>query len=221
MKTKIIIISGKKGSGKTTLAKHICDLWKNHVGAKTYKAADCRIYSFADPLKHFCINVLGLTPKQCYGSEDDKNSMTDLRWINQSQEVLKAYSKRNKKRVIIYPSGYMTAREVMEVVGTQIVRKWKPDAWCQAVYNMIETDQPALAVISDARNPNEITVGTEMGAKSIRLLYNPYNSTSDSECALDNFPLGEFSLVVDNSVLTEKEKNKFVESKIIKWFKEK
>lgn len=221
MSTKIIIISGKKDSGKSSLATFVCDSWVEYKNKSSYKEADCKIYSFADPLKHFCINVLGLTPKQCYGSDDDKNSLTEIKWSSQPQEIIKLYGKRNRRRVIIYPTGYMTAREVMEVIGQHLVRSWKPDAWCQAVYSLIEHENPKLAVISDGRNPNEITVGTERGAKSIRLLLNKHNSLSDAECALDNFPLGEFSLVVDNSNMTEKQKNEFVKPHILKWFKEK
>lgn len=219
--TKIIVISGKKQSGKSTLAEFICEYWIAMHKKKSYKDADCKIYSFADPLKQFCINVMGLTYKQCYGSDEDKNSSTDIKWSSQPKEIQKAYAKKNRKKQLVYPKGYMTAREVMEVIGTQVVRKAKPDAWCRACYNLIKQEAPSLAVIADGRNPNEITVGTEMGAKAIRLLRNPHNPTSPSETALDNFPLGEYSLVVDNSNMSLEEKNSFVEQYIIKWFRNK
>jgi len=41
-----------------------------------------KLYSFADPLKEFCINVLGLEYEQCYGTDEQKNSETHLRWEN-------------------------------------------------------------------------------------------------------------------------------------------
>jgi hypothetical protein len=39
-------------------------------------------YSFSDPLKEFCVNTLGVDRKQCYGTDEEKNSQTKLMWDN-------------------------------------------------------------------------------------------------------------------------------------------
>ena len=39
-----------------------------------------KLYSFADELKQFCINVFGLRHEQCYGSNEEKNMPTALKW---------------------------------------------------------------------------------------------------------------------------------------------
>src|SRR5688572_15326111 len=39
-------------------------------------------YNFADPLKEVCIGLLGLTYEQCYGTDEQKNTLTNLRWEN-------------------------------------------------------------------------------------------------------------------------------------------
>lgn len=50
---------------------------------KTHLDSYIKLYSFADVLKQdVCIKVLGLTYEQCYGTDDDKNSETHLRWEN-------------------------------------------------------------------------------------------------------------------------------------------
>jgi len=70
--TQIISFAGRKQSGKSTSASYIKSLANNS-----------NIYSFADPLKKdVCINILGLTERQCYGTDADKNTLTNLRWEN-------------------------------------------------------------------------------------------------------------------------------------------
>jgi hypothetical protein len=66
----ILSISGRKQSGKNTTFNYIQML-----------RPDAREFSFATPLKEMCINVLGLTWLQCYGSDGDKNSpVSHLLW---------------------------------------------------------------------------------------------------------------------------------------------
>ena len=50
-----------------------------------------RLYSFADPLKRdICINILGLTHQQCYGSDIDKNGVGQLKFSSDGNYL--AYS---------------------------------------------------------------------------------------------------------------------------------
>lgn len=39
-----------------------------------------KFYSFADPLKEFCIDVLGLSEEQCYGTNEQKDTESHLQW---------------------------------------------------------------------------------------------------------------------------------------------
>ncbi|GAG82717.1 unnamed protein product [marine sediment metagenome] len=39
-----------------------------------------KLYSFASPLKNLCMDILGLTHEQCYGTDDQKNTLTHLKW---------------------------------------------------------------------------------------------------------------------------------------------
>jgi hypothetical protein len=73
-KSKIIAFSGYKVSGKSTACEFI---YNQYCYQKSIK-----IYSFADKLKQFCIECLGLSYDQCYGSDEQKNSLTNLYWEN-------------------------------------------------------------------------------------------------------------------------------------------
>ena len=42
----------------------------------------CKIYAFADVLKEFAVDVLGLEHNQVYGTNEEKNSPTHLLWEN-------------------------------------------------------------------------------------------------------------------------------------------
>ena len=83
-----------------------------------------RIYGLADTLKDMCINVLGLSHAQAYGTDKDKNSNTDIMWENVPTWE---NSSLNKNR------GAMTAREVLQYVGTDIFRKLDPDVWIKSL----------------------------------------------------------------------------------------
>ncbi len=222
--TKIIAFSGKKQSGKNTCANFIYSTYmanlkiskKIHInnlgeievsdmfGKKEYSGIfnperydstdfilqqaltkinpHIKLYSFAEPLKtDICINILGLSYEQCYGSDNDKNSITDLQWKNKN----------------------LTARDVMQIVGTDILRKMKPDVWTSALIRKIKSDNPNLAIITDCRFPNEVDCIQDNGGVVIRLTKNTCDSQHSSETILDrnNYTWDNFDYVLDNDNL--------------------
>ena len=102
----------------------------------------CKIYAFADVLKEFAVDVLGLEYNQVYGTNEEKNSPTHLLWENMP-------TGNNK--------GPMTGREVLQYFGSDICRKMYENIWFDACIRRIRKDNPELALISDVRFPNEIT----------------------------------------------------------------
>lgn len=197
--TKILAFSGRKQSGKSTGASYVHDLIYDSTKLTS------KIYSFADPLKQdICMNILGLTYDQCYGSDNDKNSLTDLSW-----EDIPAYDINYANRY----SGKMTAREVMEVIGTNIFRKIKNNVWVNATLSLIQRDNFDVAIIADCRFPNEVDAILDIGGLVIRVTKDPFKSTSDAEIALDqdNYDWQKFSLVIDNSYLKMAEKNALIQ----------
>jgi hypothetical protein len=133
------------------------------------------------------MNILGLTYEQCYGSDEDKNTMTDLEW--------------GGKR--------LTAREAMEIIGTDIFRRLKNNVWVDATINKINKDGLDLAIIPDCRFPNEVDTILDHNGYVIRLDLDPFNSQSNSECALDkhNYDWARFSRTINNEGMTINEKN--------------
>ena len=108
----------------------------------------CKIYAFADVLKEFAVDVLGLEYHQVYGTNKEKNSPTHLSWENMptgNQE------------------GMMTGREVLQYFGSDICRKMYENIWFDACIRRIRKDNPELALISDVRFSNEILGIKEAG----------------------------------------------------------
>ena len=191
--THILSFSGRKQSGKSTSADYIISLItqtdikireNRHELNISYK-----IYSFADPLKQdICINILGLTYDQCYGSDDDKNTMTDLWWDGVQ----------------------LTARQAMEIIGTKIFRALKTNVWVDATINKIKKENVDLAIISDCRFPNEVEAVKNSGGLNIRLDLDPFHANSISENSLDQnvYDWSNFDIIIKNSKMTIEEKNR-------------
>jgi hypothetical protein len=182
--TKIIAFAGRKQSGKTTASQMVVDYYSTVVEDST----NIKIYNFADPLKEdICIKLLGMSREQCYGDDEYKNQVTDLEW-------------EGKK---------LTAREVMQFVGTDVFRKMKQNIWAEATINRIKNEKPRLAIIADCRFPNEVEIVKKAGGVVIKLMLNPFNSDHASEVALDpeQYAPNNFDLVVFNNNLSIPDKN--------------
>lgn len=203
--TQILAFSGRKQSGKTTSGEFIQNLISSgSIGSPiTYG-----LYSFADPLKkNICMDLLGLTEQQCYGSDDDKNSLTSIRW----RDMPDYHGSSNDTNI------FMTARQVMEFVGTHIFRKIKQDIWVDATIRQIKKDNYDLAIILDTRFPDEVDAILNVGGYVVRLCRDQFNSLAEPEVALDQhrYDWSKFSLIVDNQNMTLEEKNNMLKQFVI------
>ena len=102
-------------------------------------------YSFADPLKTIATELFNIPHKNVYGTNKDKNQkIKHLKWCNMP-------TWRNSKLL-----DSMTAREFLQYLGTDIMRKiWEP-VWCSGTINKIIKEDSELAIIADVRFPNEV-----------------------------------------------------------------
>ena len=244
--TNIVAISGKKQCGKTTAGNFLfgCAMLDNNVveyaninqegqlivpyetGEGEIKPcifpvdsfhpnmisfmaenvwSEIKIYNFADTLKRVCIDVLGLTERQCYGTEKEKSATTKFNW----SDMLFDGEKRT--------SCPMTAREVMQYVGTDFFRKIYPEVWVDSTIRRIETDMPSLAVVVDCRFPNEVKGIQNAGGKVIRLTRNIFgdNDKHPSETALDGYD--GFDATIDNHNMSIGEQNESVYNQLVDW----
>lgn len=201
-KKQIVIgFAGRKQSGKNTCADYVASLCtKNNISSK--------IYSLADPLKQdICINLLGLTYEQCYGTDEEKNSLTMLKWCD-----MPGYDISWTKNQDYDPSGFMTARQVMQFVGTDIFRKMHSDVWVNGMLNKIKIENISVAICCDIRFVNEVEKFRSIGGLVIKLTRNPYNSNHSSETSLDpsNYSESNFDFIIDNKDLDIEKQNKLI-----------
>lgn len=183
----IIAFAGRKQSGKTTCAQFVMSKFVE----QSY--GNAQIYNFADPLKKdICMNILGLTFEQCYGTDAQKNELVNCYWENQQ----------------------LTAREVMQLVGTDMFRKLQHNVWADATIIKIKNEKPDLALIADCRFPNEVEAVKNAGGIVIKLTRNPFGSNHASETALDteNYQQSNFDLTVINDNLRIDEQNTIIQT---------
>lgn len=178
--TKIIAFSGRKQSGKTVC----CEFLRELLTSNGYK--DIVIYNFADPLKEdICMNMFGLTYAQCYGEDDNKNELVDAYWDGRQ----------------------LTARDLMQLVGTDIFRKLNNNVWVNALINKIKRSNHDIVIVSDCRFPNEIEAIKQNNGLVFRLNRNPHKSDHISESILDatHYDWTNFSSVINNEHMTVRE----------------
>lgn len=206
---KIIGISGKKQAGKTTVGNFLFGqyLRQNNLvqSFNIHKTTselileedidhpNC-VYSFADELKKFCHDMFNIPPYQLWGTNDQKNEFTQYKWAKMPLPPLFKIEKPE----------YMTAREFMQVVGTNIFRSIYDNVWVDKLFKEIDLDNPPLAFITDVRYPNEVQAIEARGGIVVRLTRAPFTDDHSGELALDNY---DFKYVLDNTNMTVDEQN--------------
>jgi hypothetical protein len=150
MVTKVIGIRGKKGTGKNFCAE---------VAARVIRSCGMttKIGAFADPLKNFCIDVLGLDRCQCYGSDAEKNTPTRYMWAGMPDFVQNRYPEK---------TGYMTGREIMQVFGTELIRESFSDTvWLDAARRAANESGVDFFILTDLRFENEAQAIQDWGGE--------------------------------------------------------
>jgi hypothetical protein len=164
--TYFIALSGKKQCGKNTAAEIIQRL----LGPYNMSS---EVVAFADIIKDISINILGFDRDLVYGSDEDKNTMTHIRWDNFPMEIRLRYSRDKPSLVADLTqrtprSGNMTIREVLQVMGTDVFRQmFFQDIWAQAPFRKQYSQDVVL--LADCRFPNEKEATEGNGGIVIRL----------------------------------------------------
>jgi len=101
-------------------------------------------------------------------------------------------------------TGSMSAREFLQYFGTTIVREINGDAWVNATINRVLEEGSSVALIPDVRFPNEVDAIKNAGGIVIRMERDPFNDSHQCEAALDssNYDWTNFDLVIPNTVIT-------------------
>lgn len=162
----LIGISGKIGSGKTTLSTYLMEKFPSLVRM-----------SFAENLRKV-VSVLTNIPIDQTRSTKDKN-----RYL---------------------PEWKMTIGELLQKVGTEVVRSINPQAWVISLFSSYDRSTDYW-IIDDVRFEEEVNYIKNMGGIIIRLEGDPGDILKDScrdlnhgsETALDNYK--NFDLVINTN----------------------
>lgn len=188
METKIIFVTGKKQAGKDTA----CLFIKNKLIEDGNSPTDISIYSFAEFLKQIAVDLFGIEDYKVYGTNDQKNELTHIKWCNLPLSEFKIDGL--KADLNCKNEEYMTGREFLQVFGTQICRRIFSDCWAYNTLQRIKKDNLKYALISDARFPNELEVFKDHNPLIIRLTRNPFpDDIHESEIALDNYDFDKYN----------------------------
>lgn len=159
-------------------------------------------YSIANNLKYTIIDLFQVEYEQCFGSDDDKNKETNIRWADISFALPpRIVGKIKKEGKIDY---FLTARELMETFS-QLCRNIKSDCWLNKNNMEIERDNYPMSIVDDIRYRNElISMKEKFDLFSIRLERAPFYSDSEGEIDLDGYT--GFDLIIPAEA-TIQEKN--------------
>lgn len=218
--TLIIGCSGKKKSGKDTVAKFAYNKLNDVIESQCFIShvvpLKCRIYHYATKLKEFCRDYFLIDEKLLWGTDDDKNTKIPyILWENMpgysdfvNQKViteltlfqLKIYDCFDSTSVAKKYAGAMSVREILQYWGTEVCRKAWPCIWVQSCMRQIEQDNPSVALLADARFPDEMDAIKQKNGFTVRLTRNVAgNDTHASETSLGDY---KFDHVIDNANLT-------------------
>lgn len=185
---RLIAFSARKQHGKDTSADFV-------MRKLLHNGASCKKIGFADPLKRFCMDSLGLTHNQVYGTDEQKNTLTNWKWEGIDPAIRVNYSPVNE---------YMTAREVMQIVGTDLMRdKFNRDIWARAAINIARNSKEDFIIFNDTRFINEVQAAKKENGLIIRLHRKNHINNDEhwSEKALDKYPnwIYNYYVEADNS----------------------
>jgi len=172
-----------------------------------------KVYSFADEIKSICMKLFGFSYEQCYGTNEQKDSKTNLDWKNMPGYL--AYCKELKLEKKEAPTGKMSSRDFMQYFGSNIMRRIFSDCWVEATLNNIAADEPKYALICDGRFPNEIEGTHTRKGHSIRLTRKVSDDSHISETALDGYT--KYSALIDNQELSIAQTCQLVEASLKEW----
>ena len=180
-----------------------------------------KLYSFADQLKEFCVNILGVNRERVYGNNEEKDGLTHLMWEDMpgivSPDNYEVLAKQDIERLTgcLVRSGPMSGRDVMQYFGSDVVRKIYPPAWAKSTVNRIKREGTLLAVITDCRFLDEVQEVQNNGGHVIRLTRGDFNDEHYSETNLDDF-LG-FDASIDNSKINIEQTNDILKDILNDW----
>lgn len=145
-RSKIIAFAGRKRSGKGMLAKGMREYSPNVV-----------IIAVADSLKFLCCKLLNRTYDELNQMKDDGTifeAKVDDYWVSTIKHEVKISD--NIIRNEIGGRVFTNVREVLQIIGTDLIRKYSPDWHIDKTIEHIKSyGDDKIVVVEDVRFPNE------------------------------------------------------------------
>lgn len=145
-RSKIIAFAGRKRSGKGMLAKGMREYSPNVV-----------IIAVADSLKFLCCKLLNRTYDELNQMKDDGTifeAKVDDYWVSTIKHEVKISD--NIIRNEIGGRVFTNVREVLQIIGTDLIRKYSPDWHIDKTIERIKSyGDDKIVVVEDVRFPNE------------------------------------------------------------------
>lgn len=165
----IIAISGKKGSGKSTIGE-------------IFRDNRFILDSFANSVKDICTILFGYNRNKLEGITEEDRKWRETKDIKYSELMNKNF----------------TPREAMILVGTYFGRNMiHPNIWIETLFNRYYNNSNKNLLITDLRFPNEYDEIKKRGGIIIRVnRFNNDNLHYETECLLDNH---KFDYIIDNT----------------------
>ena len=153
-RSKIIAFAGRKRSGKGMLAKGMREYSPNVV-----------IIAVADSLKLLCCKLLKITYDELTQMKDDGTTFeakVDDYWVSTIKHEVKISD--NIIRNEIGGRVFTNVREVLQIIGTDLIRKYSPDWHIDKTIERIKSyGDDKIVVVEDVRFPNEKRKIEEIG----------------------------------------------------------
>ena len=153
-KNRIIAFAGRKRSGKSMLAKGMREYSSNIV-----------IVTIADNLKFLCCKLLNRTYDELNQMKDDGTIFevkVDDYWVSTIKRELNISDDIIRKEI----GGHIftNVREVLQIIGTDLIRKYSPDWHIDKTIERINSyGDDKIIVVDDVRFPNEKRKIEEIG----------------------------------------------------------
>lgn len=163
-------------------------------------------YNFADRLKESTCNIFGIEPALVWGSNEDKETLTNIKMSDFGFAFLPKEIEEMKKEGIYNKP--ITVRKLLQLFGTKVCRRIQDSCWIDRCIQDIKIEECPIATVSDCRFINEVEAMKKIGAKIIKFKRKIDEDKDESEIALDNYE--DVDLIVDNQNMTVHEKNIFV-----------
>lgn len=187
--TQIVGIAGPKGSGKDYVARLAMQIITSDASVINGESR-VEIAAFADPIKKFLAENLGLKMADLYGSDEDKNKPTEFKWDDLAPPTRARFMDR---------SGCLSVRECIQIFGTDVCRhNWRGDIWIKAMLTKIHLSTADWFFVPDVRFPAEAGALKSIGAsiwKIVEPWFRPEYDGHETETEIDKITA---SFKIDN-----------------------